>query len=272
MMNTLSFNHKVYSFNKENLKSIFKCQVYNSQAEEASGLFVLSFVTNSICKKTYEQLKSHEFVLKGYYNLSNLLCNIENRFGKKAAQLYANLLKMKYHKDEADWDALSSNESIDLKAAMEVGKEVFTDDEYLTKFYLLLCLVHLFGCVQEDYEQSVEDMEDYQQQIFFANGIGVKKLFLADDGIKLLVPLEEALQTKAETYLEIAGILVAPIIYHAVMETDHSTAAKNDELTDWDISMFKSKFRRITGLEFDELDFPGQRKQAPVIDFEFHSK
>lgn len=271
MKNTLSFNHKVYSFNKENLKGIFKCQVYNSKAEDTTDLYVLSFLTNSICKKTYEQLKPHEFVLEGCYNLSNLLCNIYNRFGKKAAKLYADLLKEKLHKDEADWDALSSNESIDLNVAMETGKEVFTDDGYLTQFYLLLCLVNLFGCVQEDYEQSVEDFEDYEKRIFFANGIGVKKVYLADDKIKLLVPLEGALQTKAETYLEISDVLVAPVIYHAIVETEHSTAAVEDELTDWDVSMFKSKFRRLTGLDFDQLAFPGEKRQAPIIDFEFHS-
>ena len=181
------------------------------------------------------------------------------------------MLKTKIHKDDADWDALTSNESIDLNVAMEIGKEVFTDDEYLVQFYILLCLIHLFGCVQEDYEQSVEDTDAYHQQIFFANGIGVKKLYLGDEQIKLLVPLEASLQTEAETYLDIAGILVAPIIYHAIMETEHSMAAKEEELTDWDISMFKSKFCRITGLEFDDLSFPGEKRQAPMIDFEFHS-
>ncbi len=246
MINKLIFNKKTYSFSKENLNDIFTCLLRNEDRDEEEKKYVLSFVTNSFIKKTYDELDYHEFVLDASYRVSDLLCNIHNVFGETIAVNYAEHLS-DLLEEEILWDSTDYFDSISALQASRIGKMVLASDQQ-EKFNELLAFLCLYYCVVVDHMQQLESFEDYNK-INFVNGIGFKQI--EDNGKKRLKPLYDIYDSSIEDYIDVYGVMVAPKIFSAVLKTDFENTFRNNIVNQELSSLFLKKYEQLTGSQLE---------------------
>ena len=89
MTTKLFFNNRIYTFSDVNLITICNYLIANESIDEYEKKYVLSFIKNSIIRKTYDDLDYHEFIIEDSFRVSQLLCNVDNLFGRKATEEFA---------------------------------------------------------------------------------------------------------------------------------------------------------------------------------------
>lgn len=246
MNSTLIFNQKKYSISGSILQTVFSCMIENESRDEDGSLYALSFISNSIVQKTYDDLDYHEFILNPSFRVSALLCNIYNVFGQSAAKQYAEELSS-YFDEEIEWFSVDYFNSLSVSDAFKFGKSIFSGSD-LENFKELLSLIHLYSCVQEDYEQTLEDFSDYSS-VLFINGIGVKRIEAGDKII--LKPLSVVYDVPMPEYKDFSGVLVPPIIRAAVFKTEHNTSFTEEDRLMEDANLLFLKLEQITGSKLD---------------------
>lgn len=243
MKSNLIFNHRGCTFTDKTLRIVLKCMLANDNLDDDAEYYALSFIKNKIVLKTYDDLDFHEFILKGSFRISNLICNISNIFGINSAKEYAKCLSTLLKKD-VDIETLDFFTAIDTRDALRVGFAVFTTDEDRNELKSLLALIHLFECANEDYEQTIINANDFADLIFI-NGIGIRAI---DQGNNLLLrPIDKAFDSPQENYINYSGILVPPCINYIVScsvvdEFDKATSTSQDMIPN-----FIHKFEQLCG-------------------------
>lgn len=216
MENKFVFNKKVYSFSQDQLKEVYRYMILNESLDEDDRLYTLSFVTNSIVRKTWEELDYHEFVLNGSFRLSNLLCNITNVFGEDKATEYGDGLA-EILGGEEDINTTDYFTTISTSDATFVGKKVFKYPPQFEKFQMLLAYIHLGVCAGEDYEQLIEKEEDFHG-IRNINGIVVRESEY--EGKLMLKPIYQIYDSSIEEYKEFVRVLIPPSVILAIFHTE----------------------------------------------------
>lgn len=216
--------------------------IENEKRNESDKLFVLSFVTNSIVQKTYEELDYHEFILIPTFRISNLLCNIFNVFGQDMARKYAQELSS-FIGETFSWNSTDYFSALSVTDATEIGEHVFSFDE-MDKFRMLLSLIYIYSCADDDYQQLLDDYHDYEN-IIFINGIGVK--VIQSENKIVLKPLYSIYDSPMNEYKAFLSVLVPPIIRAAVFKTKHDTIFTEDDLITEHASLFFLKLEQLTG-------------------------
>ena len=232
----LIFNNKCYSFDSSILSTFFDKMVYNEQIDDDGNKFVISFLTNTFLKKTYEDLELHEFLIDGLFTVSKLLCNLDNIFGQDKAREYKQLLSEFIGQDISDTEGacITASEAYSLS-------EIIFDNNELEKFKNLLAVMYLYECAQFDYEQTIENIDEFHN-LFFVNGIGVHTC-LQDDTI-VLKPVYHIHDTDKDKYIQVAHVLVPPSILSAVFKTVGEGFMVRE--TKYTVNDFFLKFEQLT--------------------------
>lgn len=234
----LIFNNKCYSFDSSMLSTFYDRMVYNEQIDDDCNKFVISFLTNKFLKKTYDDLELHEFLIDVAFRASQLLCNLDNIFGQDKAREYKQLLSEYFGEDISDTEWFYS---ISASAAYSLSEKIFDNNE-LEKFKNLLAVMFLYECAQFDYEQTVENIDEFDN-LFFVNGIGVHKC-LQDDTI-VLKPVYHIHDTDKDKYIQVAHVLVPPSILSAIFKTvGEGFMVREAKYT---VEDFFLKFKQLTG-------------------------
>ncbi len=250
MLNKLIFNNKIYTFSDKDLKDIYRCMLINETKDESEAKYVLSFITNSVILKRYEDLVLHEFIIDGSFRVSNLVCNIANVFGGARANKYA----LRLSEDLSyDFPAIKMDyiEAIDASDASDIWMDIFGEDGEYEKFKSLLVLLTLYRMTEFDYEQQCKDTKEIREKTFF-NGVGVKQIDFS--GKDLLKPLFGLYDTPFEQYIEIAGIWVPPTLLSIIFKTviNSKIAGTFNELLME--SMFRFKYEQLSGKTIKLID------------------
>ena len=216
MLNKLIFKNRIYSFSDENLIRIYNCMLHNETVDENGIKYVLSFISNSIVLKKYEDLDLHEFILEGNYRVSNLICNIANVFEGDKANKFAMRLSDNLYSDFPAIN-LDYTEAICASEASDIWVELFGNGTDFEQFKFLLSLIALYDMAEFDYEQQCKDIKELRK-VSFINGMGVKQI--EDSDRILLKPVFSLFDTPLQDYIEIAGIWVPPTLLSVMFKTD----------------------------------------------------
>lgn len=212
----LVFNNTIYTFNSSFLSTLYDCMVYNEQIDDDCDKYCISFLKEKFMKKTYDDLEFHEFLIDGLFNTPQLLCNLDNIFGQDKAREYNQLLSEDFEEDfEEDISDTVSLYSISASTAYSLAEIIFDNNE-LEKFKNLLAVMFLYDCAENDYEQTVYDIDEFDN-LLFINGIGVHKC-VQDDTI-VLKPVYHIHDTDKDKYIQVAHVLVPPSILSAIFKT-----------------------------------------------------
>lgn len=235
----LIFNNKTYVFDSELLNKFFERMLYNEEKDEDEKKWVISFLSSSFCKKTYDELEYHEFVIEGNFRFSQLLCNIENIFGESIKKEYQQGLSHFFEEEVSETDWFSTLTASD---ALKIAKSIFINETDLSKFKELLSVIYLYECSQFDYEQTIENIDDFNN-LEFINGIGVK-LIIKDENI-LLKPIHSIYDVPIEKYIKISHVLVPPIVLTMIFRT--VIEGYNESEVKFTVNNFFKKFEQLTG-------------------------
>lgn len=244
MTTKLFFNNRPYTFSDANLISICKYLVANESIDESDKKYVLSFVGNSIIRKSYDEMDYHEFIIEDSFRISQLLCNVDNLFGRKATEEFAKEIGL-ILEEETTWNSTNYFESITTSEALECWKRTSisnSKESQLEAFQRMLGLLFLFDCVSEDYEQTITNVDDFGA-VEFINGIVVEKAEYK--GHLLLKPVGDYYDFEEEKCLKLCDIYIPPILFNAIFNTDHDTSIK--EGLDSKAHLFKLKLEQLIG-------------------------
>ena len=218
MFNKLLFNNKVYQFSTETLNNLYNHMLRNDvlNENEYERRFVLSFLSNSVIQKTYEELEFHEFLLDGNFRYSKLICNISNVFGADKAKKYAtklsenlNLNLKKIYLDYFD--------TINTTEASNIWKYLFGSDVDFEKFKSLLALMALYEMADFDWQQLQTDYKELGK-VTFLNGLGVKQVHIS--GKVLLKPISNLYDTQLDDYLKIGEVWIPPTLLFVMFKSN----------------------------------------------------
>ena len=253
MLNKLIFNNRIYSFSDEELRKLYNCMLQNESTNDDDIKYVISFISNSIVRKRFEDLDYHEFLLDGSFRASVLICNISNVFGEDKAKEYAIRLSGDLY---ADYPAINLDytEVISVSKATDIWAELFGVGIDFEKFKFLLTLIMLYDLAEFDYGQQCEDYKELRKVTFF-NGMGIKQIEQSDKFV--LKPLFSMFDAPVENYLEIAGVWIPPTLLSVMFETNlHSNidGTIKERLTD---DLFLFKYEQLSGkrLKIDREDY-----------------
>lgn len=263
-MTRLIFNNKVYTFSNKNLKSIFDSMIINESVPNGNRKYVLSFIENKIVKKAYDELDYHEFIIETSFRFSQLLCNIDNVFGKEATVEFAKEINS-ISGEETSWDSTNFSESISANEAIKIWESLSNPySKQLGQFQELLSLLYLYGMVRFDYMQTITNFDDLGT-IEFINGIVVQKKEYK--GCLFLKPVANYYETEIENCRKICNIYLPPIVLNAIICTFHNIPFVNKES---DICIDYSvvhKLEQLTGSvpEYKDLSVPVDAKKDDSI-------
>ena len=258
-MTKLFFNNRPYTFSDVDLISICKYLVANESIDESEKKYVLSFVENLIIRKSYDEMDYHEFIIEDSFRISQLLCNVDNLFGRKATEEFAKEIGLILG-EETTWDSTNYFESITTSDVLECWKRTSisnSKESQLEAFQRMLGLLFLFDCVSEDYEQTVTNVDDFGS-IEFINGIVVEKAEY--NGHLLLKPVEDYYDFEIEECLELCDIYIPPILISAILYTEHNKSFIKEELDSESKHLFKLKLEQLIG------DIPELERKVAVSD------
>lgn len=255
MFDNLIFNKKQYAFTDKNLKLFYDCMLRNDSIDDYDNKYVLSFLSNSIVRKKYEDLDYHEFILECDFRISKLVCNIANVFGEEKANMYGLRLAEDLSADSSD---IQTNYfySISTAEASSIWKELFGPAEDFEKFKSLLALLMLYEMAEFDYEQQCEDIKGLKK-VTFLNGMGIAEKEYGEKVI--LKPLFEQYDTSFEDYVEIAGVSIPLTLLSVMFKTELNVST----IRAIDKSILEKKFlfkyKQLSGkelkIEIDKEDY-----------------
>jgi hypothetical protein len=231
----------------------YKCILQNETVDDDDPKFVLSFVSNSIINKSFEDLDLHEFILDGNFRVSNLICNIANVFGGDKANQYAMRLSEDLYSDFPAIN-LDYTEAIGASKASDIWIELFGNGTDFEQFKFLLTIIALSDIAEVDYEQQCEDYKELRK-VTFINGMGIKQI--EDTGRVILKPLFSMFDTPFKEYIEIAEIWVPPTLLSVMFKTDLNSKVRgtiNELLME---RQFLFKYQQLSGkvLKIDKEDY-----------------
>lgn len=258
MTTKLFFNNKPYTFSDANLISICKYLIANESIDESEKKYVLSFVKNSIIRKSYDEMDYHEFIIEDSFRISQLLCNVDNLFGRKATEEYAKEIGLILG-EETTWDSTNYFESITASDALDCWKRISANpkESQLDAFQRMLSLLFLFDCVSEDYEQTITNINDFGA-VEFINGIVVEKTEYK--GHLLLKPVEDYYNHEMEECMELCDIYIPPVLISAIFHTEHDISIIKKGIDFEAEFLFKLKLEQLIG------GFPELKRKVTVSD------
>lgn len=263
-MTKLFFNNKPYTFSDADLITICNYLIANEAFDEYEKKYVLSFIKNSIIRKTYDEMDYHEFIIEDTFRISRLLCNVDNIFGRKAAEEYAKEI-VSIFGEEITWDSTSYYETISVSDSMEYWKRSSASKEFqIEAFQRMLGLLYLYECVREDYMQTMTDYDDFGT-LEFINGIVVKKTEF--NGHLFLKPVEDYYNVNIEDCKELCGIYIPPIVISAIFNTEYDKSFVKEELDSKMELVLQLKLEQLTGSfpELKNLIVPKNAKKDELI-------
>lgn len=135
--------------------------------------------------------------------------------------------------------------------------QIFHDEDNLEKFKQLLSILYLYDIAQFDYEQTIEDSDDFNN-VDFVNGIGFKKI--DNDNFMILKPINSRYVCEVNQYVQINHLLIPPSILAANNYTDKKEHYNIDIIPE----VFLLKLEQLTG--------NNSLINAPVVKKEFNGK
>lgn len=238
--NNIIFNGKIYTFDSNLLLKFFERMVYNDNKEDDERKYVISFISDRFVMKSYDELDYHEFVIEGNFRVSQLLCNIENVFGLEIAQAIASEIS-KYLNDNIDVDTTDWFDSFSIGEILNIARLIL-DELNLNKFKELLAASFLYEAAQADYEQTIDDSENFRN-LEFINGIGIR-ISQKEDGF-ILKPINPIYDSNESNYVKIRHVKLPVKVLKAVFFTivDEDTIGLDKATAD----NFFLKFQQLTG-------------------------
>lgn len=237
--NRIIFNNKAFTFDSALLNKFFERMLFNEDKDDDENKCVISFITNRFCNKTYDELEYHEFLIDGNFRFSQLLCNIENIFGESIKNEYQQGISHYFDEEVSETDWFSTLTASD---AMQIAKSILLNETDLSKFKELLSVIYLYECSRFDYEQTIENIDDFNN-LEFVNGIGIK--LIIKDGSILLKPVHSIYDVPIEKYIKIAHVLVPPVVLTMIFRT--VIEGYNESEVKFTVSNFFKKFEQLTG-------------------------
>ena len=232
----LYINNKSYAFNNDSLINFVKYFITNEKANEDEPKWCICFSSNSIVKKSHEDLQLHEFILEGNFRISVLLCHVENIFGREVAIAYANYLNEK-------WDSENYVESISTLQALSIARKVFNTNEDYSKFIALLGTIFAFNVVKFDFQQSLTDEQSFNKYVYVNGNVFVKRKHQES---LLLEPIFTCYKVDCKEYINVDGIFIPPLLFKSVLNTyytDDMEYVVSDDIKD----LFLLKLKQLLG-------------------------
>jgi hypothetical protein len=256
-MTKLFFNNRPYTFSDANLITICDYLIANESIDEYEKKYVLSFIKNSIVRKTYDEMDYHEFIIEDSFRISQLLCNVDNIFGRKVAEEFAKEIGSIFGEVIA-WDSTNNYfDSIIASGALECWNRTSASKEFQKDaFQRMLGLLFLYDCVSEDYEQTITNVDNFGN-VGSVNGIVVEKAEYR--GHLMLRPIEHYYDVGIDEYMELCDIFIPPILLSAIFNTDHDVSLIKEGL-DTNTHLFMLKLEQLLG------SIPELKKNVAISD------
>ncbi len=264
-MTKLFFNNRPYTFSDANLITICDYLIANESIDEYEKKYVLSFIKNSIVRKTYDEMDYHEFIIEDSFRISQLLCNVDNIFGRKVTEEFAKEIGPIFG-EEITWDSTNYFETVSVSDAMEYWKRTSASKEsQINSFKRMLGLLYLYDCIREDYMQTVTDFDDFGA-VEFINGVVIKKTEY--NGHLFLKPVEDFYDSNIEDCNEVCGIYIPPIVMNAIFNTEHDVFFVYEKLDSKMEFLLKLKLEQLTGNlpELKNLTVPKDANKDNLIE------